>query len=186
MGFNSVYQNLLELFPQVDTRLLKAVAIEHAKDPDKAAESILTEVLPFTIEKFNVITPIVGNNGKNAETSSPGSSIRCEEIIADRNQAEKPGIPSGSLMLNLARMIAVMQIGDHEDKRTDLHAVYHETDISLSNQCNMNEDCIKDSPSFVDSGEQQSLDCNLFGYRISAEQASVSPQFQKLRVTLFF
>lgn len=43
---------------KVDTRLLKAVAIEHAKDPDKAVETILTEVLPFTSEKSNVATPI--------------------------------------------------------------------------------------------------------------------------------
>lgn len=70
MGFNSVYQTLKELFPQVDARLLKAVAIEHAKDPDGAVESILTEVLPFTCGKSNVATTIVKNNEKLADLPS--------------------------------------------------------------------------------------------------------------------
>lgn len=42
----------------MDTRLLKAVAIEHAEDPDGAVESILIEVLPFTSEKSDVGTTI--------------------------------------------------------------------------------------------------------------------------------
>ncbi|KAI9180514.1 hypothetical protein LWI28_005557 [Acer negundo] len=47
MGFNSVYRFLTEIFPQVDSRLLKAVAIEHSKDADAAANVVLTEILPF-------------------------------------------------------------------------------------------------------------------------------------------
>ncbi|XP_042488894.1 uncharacterized protein LOC122069028 [Macadamia integrifolia] len=46
MGFNSVFISLQEVFPQVDIRVLKAVAIEHPKDPDAAVECILSEVLP--------------------------------------------------------------------------------------------------------------------------------------------
>ncbi|OMP05015.1 hypothetical protein COLO4_09133 [Corchorus olitorius] len=47
MGFKKVYQCLMDLFPQVDTRLLKAVAIENSKDVDAAAEIVLSEILPF-------------------------------------------------------------------------------------------------------------------------------------------
>ncbi|PIA26498.1 hypothetical protein AQUCO_09200005v1 [Aquilegia coerulea] len=46
MSFASVFKTLQELFPQVDRRVLKAVAIEHRKDVNAAVESILTEVLP--------------------------------------------------------------------------------------------------------------------------------------------
>ncbi|KAF8394460.1 hypothetical protein HHK36_020668 [Tetracentron sinense] len=46
MGFNSVYRSLQEVFPQVDLRILKAVAIEHSKDADAAVEFILLEVVP--------------------------------------------------------------------------------------------------------------------------------------------
>lgn len=47
MGFNSVYQCLLSIFPEVDKRMLKAVAIENSNNVDAAAETILTEVIPY-------------------------------------------------------------------------------------------------------------------------------------------
>ncbi|XP_042518062.1 uncharacterized protein LOC122091892 [Macadamia integrifolia] len=47
MGFSSVFRSLQEVFPQVDIRVLKAVAIEHPKDADAAVECILFEVLPY-------------------------------------------------------------------------------------------------------------------------------------------
>ncbi|KAK9733545.1 hypothetical protein RND81_04G074500 [Saponaria officinalis] len=74
MGFKSVYQTLRELFPQVDIRLLKAVAIEHSKDPDSAVEYILTEVLPCTGDGANPPTSAVANNGKTVETCNASSS----------------------------------------------------------------------------------------------------------------
>lgn len=46
MGFNTVYKCLTDVFPQVDARILKAVAIEHSKDADVAAEVVLSEVIP--------------------------------------------------------------------------------------------------------------------------------------------
>ncbi|CAL5425282.1 unnamed protein product [Camellia sinensis] len=47
MGFNSVYRVLQEVFPQVDTRMLRAVAIEHSKDADAAVEAVVVEVIPY-------------------------------------------------------------------------------------------------------------------------------------------
>lgn len=75
MGFNSVYQTLKEVFPQVDARLLKAVAIEHAKDLDGAVESVLTDVLPFTSDKAHVPTPTAKILGKMTKIPSSSSSI---------------------------------------------------------------------------------------------------------------
>ncbi|KAI9382474.1 hypothetical protein POPTR_014G139000v4 [Populus trichocarpa] len=46
MGFSTVYKCLTDVFPQVDARILKAVAIEHSKDADIAAEVVLSEVIP--------------------------------------------------------------------------------------------------------------------------------------------
>ncbi|CAJ1969219.1 unnamed protein product [Sphenostylis stenocarpa] len=57
MGFNSVYRSLQELFPQVDARLLRAVAIEHPKDADLAAGVVLAEVIPFISKKLTLATP---------------------------------------------------------------------------------------------------------------------------------
>ncbi|XP_020108299.1 uncharacterized protein LOC109724064 isoform X2 [Ananas comosus] len=46
MSFKLVFNSLQEIFPEVDLRILKAVAIEHANDIDAAAEFILLEVIP--------------------------------------------------------------------------------------------------------------------------------------------
>ncbi|KAI9106823.1 hypothetical protein K1719_022351 [Acacia pycnantha] len=56
MGFNSVYKCLQEIFPQVDARILRAVAIEHAKDVDLAAGIVLNEVIPLMSKRS---TPLV-------------------------------------------------------------------------------------------------------------------------------
>ncbi|XP_015088166.1 rab11 family-interacting protein 3 isoform X3 [Solanum pennellii] len=46
MGFKKVYKALQEIFPEVDSRILRAVAIEHCKDGDTAVEVVLNEVIP--------------------------------------------------------------------------------------------------------------------------------------------
>ncbi|GMI69373.1 hypothetical protein HRI_000606600 [Hibiscus trionum] len=51
MGFQKVYKCLMHLFPQVDSRILKAVAIENSKDVDAAAEIVLSEILPYMSKK---------------------------------------------------------------------------------------------------------------------------------------
>ncbi|KAJ4968430.1 hypothetical protein NE237_015131 [Protea cynaroides] len=47
MGFSSVFRSLQEIFPQVDVRVLKAVAMENCKHADVAVECVLSEVLPY-------------------------------------------------------------------------------------------------------------------------------------------
>ncbi|KAL6996648.1 hypothetical protein U1Q18_006779 [Sarracenia purpurea var. burkii] len=47
MGLKSVYRVLQEVFPRVDTCILRAVAIEHPKDVDMAVEVVLVEVIPY-------------------------------------------------------------------------------------------------------------------------------------------
>jgi hypothetical protein len=42
---------------QVDSRLLRAVAIEHPKDADMAAEVVLTEIMPSLAKKLLPVTP---------------------------------------------------------------------------------------------------------------------------------
>ncbi|OVA20065.1 Ubiquitin system component Cue [Macleaya cordata] len=61
MGFNSVFRALQEIFPEVDIRILKAVAIEHPKDADAAVEVILFEVLPSTSSRPEASLPTIDN-----------------------------------------------------------------------------------------------------------------------------
>ncbi|CAI9761428.1 unnamed protein product [Fraxinus pennsylvanica] len=51
MGFNEVYKVLQEIFPQIDSRVLRAVAIEHSKDADAAIDAVLEEIIPFFTER---------------------------------------------------------------------------------------------------------------------------------------
>ncbi|KAL2556813.1 uncharacterized protein Fot_01552 [Forsythia ovata] len=51
MGFKKVYKALQEIFPQIDSRALRAVAIEHSNDADAAVEAVLVEIIPLFTER---------------------------------------------------------------------------------------------------------------------------------------
>lgn len=42
---------------QIDSRVLRAVAIEHSKDADAAVEAVLVEIIPFFSERSRPGTP---------------------------------------------------------------------------------------------------------------------------------
>ncbi|KAG0502681.1 hypothetical protein HPP92_002753 [Vanilla planifolia] len=46
MSSKPVFESLRELFPQVDSRILRAISIEHVEDINEAVEFILAEVIP--------------------------------------------------------------------------------------------------------------------------------------------
>lgn len=68
MGFNSVYKALQDVFPQVDSRLLRAVAIEHPKDADLAVEVVLVDIIPHLSEQSQ--SPPVNFSNKVENTPS--------------------------------------------------------------------------------------------------------------------
>ncbi|TKY52599.1 calponin-likey domain-containing protein [Spatholobus suberectus] len=88
MGFNSVYRSLQEIFPQVDARLLRAVAIEHPKDADQAAGIVLAEIIPFVSKKLPPATP-PQDNGHGAplnvevESEAEGNRLRHRQLVDD-------------------------------------------------------------------------------------------------------
>ncbi|CAM0955529.1 unnamed protein product [Alopecurus aequalis] len=47
--YMTVFRSLCELFPEVDPRMLKAVAIEHNNDADSAVVAVLDEVMPSMV-----------------------------------------------------------------------------------------------------------------------------------------
>ncbi|TVU20734.1 hypothetical protein EJB05_30329 [Eragrostis curvula] len=50
MGFKQVFYALREVFPQVDLRILKAVASQYSSDVDAAVEFVLSDVIPAVSE----------------------------------------------------------------------------------------------------------------------------------------
>ncbi|KAJ8622637.1 hypothetical protein MRB53_031166 [Persea americana] len=75
MDMKLVFQSLLEIFPQVDARILKAVSFEHSNDVDSAVESVLVEVLPniCSLEEVLLIT------GDNQVQYASISGVKIEE-----------------------------------------------------------------------------------------------------------
>ncbi|KAL3517550.1 hypothetical protein ACH5RR_020139 [Cinchona calisaya] len=86
MGFNKVYKVLVEIFPEVDSRALKAVAIEHQKDVDAAVEVVLTEVIPFLTERSTCSRSSTGTGGilrspEEAKVFANGSSSKNNALV---------------------------------------------------------------------------------------------------------
>uniref|UniRef100_A0A0A9D938 CUE domain-containing protein n=1 Tax=Arundo donax TaxID=35708 RepID=A0A0A9D938_ARUDO len=79
-----VFRSLRELFPLVDQRILKAIAIEHRKDVDSAVVAVLDEVMPsmtgsagVSSTRHEVVPPLadsVTNILTNQSTCEVGSS----------------------------------------------------------------------------------------------------------------
>ncbi|KAL6210523.1 hypothetical protein ACLB2K_015755 [Fragaria x ananassa] len=67
MGVNAVFSSLKEIFPQVDFRLLRGVALEHANDLDAAVEDVLNEVLPFLTNRPGSPAKIQSPTGEPTE-----------------------------------------------------------------------------------------------------------------------
>ncbi|EEF29311.1 conserved hypothetical protein [Ricinus communis] len=98
MGFKTVYRSLGELFPQVDSRILKAVAIEHPKDADVAADVVISEVLPFLATIVD--SPPVNSDRKPSGLSAGrGDSLESNSIdkaCTCKTDLGSSGHPSGS------------------------------------------------------------------------------------------
>ncbi|KAL0419928.1 UNVERIFIED_CONTAM: hypothetical protein Sradi_1406300 [Sesamum radiatum] len=58
MGFSEVYKYLQELFPMVDARAIRAVALEHSNDAAAAVVAVVEEVIPFLIQMSRLSTPL--------------------------------------------------------------------------------------------------------------------------------
>ncbi|KAL8121171.1 hypothetical protein AgCh_018067 [Apium graveolens] len=46
-SLDSVYKHLMQLFPQVDARVLKVVAIENSKDKEVVLAVVTEDIIPF-------------------------------------------------------------------------------------------------------------------------------------------
>ncbi|XP_073283307.1 uncharacterized protein [Primulina huaijiensis] len=112
MGFKKVYKCLQKLFPQIDARALRAVAIEHSKDPDAAVEAVLAEIIPFFDDRSRSNIPLIrsismGNSPNEAtaptqlvdsmprETIDPAQEIFMNNMNDGKHQSLHDGI-SGS------------------------------------------------------------------------------------------
>lgn len=106
MGFNSVYKVLQEVFPQVDSRILRAVAIENSKDADVAVGVVLSEVMPsLSVKSAKVATSLnqgpsspnpcgdveVSNTADGTYSTAVNYGVSEEVIASQQLPSRKPG-----------------------------------------------------------------------------------------------
>ncbi|XP_062231360.1 uncharacterized protein LOC133928873 [Phragmites australis] len=99
-----VFRSLRELFPQVDQRILKAIAIEHCKDVDSAVIAVLDEVMPSMIgsagvsSTYHEVVPPMDDSATNlfanhstrevGSSSSSGHDMRVDEVDGSVHSAQ--------------------------------------------------------------------------------------------------
>lgn len=90
MSLNSVYKHLLEVFPMVDARMLRAVAIENSKDSQVAAAVVLKEIIPFlsaksvSLNSATEISSCLPNPSKAAGAAIP-TAVQTSEYLPCEN-----------------------------------------------------------------------------------------------------
>ncbi|KAI7749809.1 hypothetical protein M8C21_008461, partial [Ambrosia artemisiifolia] len=84
---DNLIRALQDLFPEVDSRILKAVAIEHSKDADLAAEVVLVDVIPNLPKKAIAV-------------GSPSSSKSSSTVFEAVGETGKPESTMDLLVIN--------------------------------------------------------------------------------------
>ncbi|XP_010938758.1 uncharacterized protein [Elaeis guineensis] len=96
MTFQAVFLLLQEVFPQIDPRILKAAAIEHAEDVDAAVEFILSDVLPNEVVDLSaevgpgkaVPVGLEEVDEVNMTLFTDGDLVRCKRASAHHTSAD--------------------------------------------------------------------------------------------------
>ncbi|PSR86053.1 Alpha-taxilin like [Actinidia chinensis var. chinensis] len=149
MGFNSVYRVLMEVFPQVDTRVLRAVAIEHSKDADTAVEVVLVEVIPFLSKG----TTASGSSSDAIGDANP--SDRAEDIPLDTGYMDETveslnGFSCYDVNNSCEQMCGYdgngesVSLGKHEQNNVKMvpYVTSHLTPINITHDSSADDDCI--------------------------------------------
>ncbi|XP_068338382.1 uncharacterized protein [Pyrus communis] len=99
MGFNAVFGCLKEVFPQVDFRILRAIAIEHPFDADAAVLDVLSEFPNLATQSFLAVSPVqVQSPGtpplRAAQQKGKGKLLMHQQVIKESGVPE-PGPAAG-------------------------------------------------------------------------------------------
>ncbi|XP_010457336.1 PREDICTED: uncharacterized protein LOC104738824 [Camelina sativa] len=126
MGFGSVYRTLTEIFPQIDARILRAVAIEHPKDADEAAAVVLSDILPsFTsdlshdlTQSSNMSSASISERQEGASSILGGVVSRCRSFLG-ASETSSSSSPSSSSSSEITPLV-VARNHDSSTLSTDL------------------------------------------------------------------
>ncbi|KAL6634788.1 hypothetical protein ACP70R_027459 [Stipagrostis hirtigluma subsp. patula] len=166
-----VFRSLQELFPQVDQRILKAIAIEHRKDVDSAVVAVLDEVMPSMIglagassTQHEVVPSMADSIGKlfdNHSTHEVGSSSAGHDMLVDD--------VDGSVHSAQHSSSREGKTGTQEDVESELHMGRHASTQGMNEQLNL--------PSYpIQNDNQQNLIHELHaGYSNPSSEGKLAP-----------
>ncbi|CAL9197352.1 unnamed protein product [Musa hybrid cultivar] len=109
MTLKSVLRALQEVFPQIDLRILRAVAVEHSEDVDAAVEFILSDVLPIITEPAEASNPYISLDAEQSlnvgaysrEDANRANLLSCHNVIVEQNESLLPSEPEAESDMNL-------------------------------------------------------------------------------------
>ncbi|KAE8685215.1 putative DUF21 domain-containing protein [Hibiscus syriacus] len=105
MGFDKVYQCLQDIFPQVDSRILKAVAIENSKDVDAAAEIVLSEIIPNLPKKTTVASSSSQNQSPPVQPNEAADEKESNQLTRRKVLVGKRACSSTEPLLETSEVV---------------------------------------------------------------------------------
>ncbi|CAL9128589.1 unnamed protein product [Musa acuminata var. zebrina] len=110
MTLKSVLRALQEVFPQIDLRILRAVAIEYSDDVDTAVEFILSDVLPIITEPAETSNPYISLDAEQSlnvgdysrEDTNGANLLPCHNVIVEQKETLLPSEPKAESDINLS------------------------------------------------------------------------------------
>ncbi|CAL9150551.1 uncharacterized protein LOC135617678 isoform X1 [Musa acuminata AAA Group] len=110
MTLKSVLRALQEVFPQIDLRILRAVAVEHSEDVDAAVEFILSDVLPIITEPAEASNPYISLDAEQSlngigdysrEDANRANLLPCHNVIVEQKESLLPSELEAESDMNL-------------------------------------------------------------------------------------
>nr|XP_018684268.1 PREDICTED: uncharacterized protein LOC103992430 [Musa acuminata subsp. malaccensis] len=110
MTLKSVLRALQEVFPQIDLRILRAVAVEYSEDVDAAVEFILSDVLPIITEPAEASNPYISLDAEQSlnavgaysrEDANRANLLPCHNVIVEQKESLLPSEPEAESDMNL-------------------------------------------------------------------------------------
>lgn len=110
MTLKSVLRSLQEVFPQIDLRILRAVAIEYSDDVDTAVEFILSDVLPIITDPAETSNPYISLDAEQSlnvgdysrEDTNGANLLPCHNVIVEQKETLLPSELKAESDVNLS------------------------------------------------------------------------------------
>ncbi|XP_010430491.1 PREDICTED: uncharacterized protein LOC104714727 isoform X2 [Camelina sativa] len=179
MGYKEVYSALAELFPQIDARLLKAVAIEHPKDADEAAAVVVSEIVPLFYPNLADDTSTPPDNNSPAHVPNKERDMQNGAVTVSESGASSSGTISLAVHCDHETRASVTEF---YSSRNQLESVFPIGDLDFHSKARIGlsgsvEPRVvpSETPAFVQVGDKLTSDgCQGVEFHLTGNQAEAS------------